>query len=115
MTISQEELIKLAELDVLSNPPTNLLPENIEIEKKIKVAIKDATFSMKLTQQQVAMLERFASVKRLKDWKEYLTQEIQETILKQEGRVAHPLIDTPTFASGSKVTGPSLGGLVTRA
>jgi hypothetical protein len=113
MTISKETLTELAKVDVLSNPPEALKPENIEIEKKIKVAIKDSTFSMKLTQAQVEMLERFASVKQLKDWKEYLTQEIQETILKQEGRVARPIVNAPTFAS-AKVTGPSLGGLVTR-
>jgi hypothetical protein len=114
MTISKETLTELAKVDVLSNPPEALKPENIEIEQKIKVAIKDSTFSMKLTQQQVAMLERFASVKQLPDWKAYLQSEINETILKQEGHIGKALINTPTFASGAKVTGPSIGGLVTR-
>lgn len=113
MTISKETLEALAKVDVLSNTPTDLLPENVEIEKKIRT-IKDSTFTLKLTQQQVETLERFAKVKQLPNWQAYLTQEIQEQILKQEGKIGKALINTPSFASSGKVTGPSYQGLVTR-
>jgi hypothetical protein len=104
---------QLKAVDVTTNTPTDLTPDAQEVERKIRT-IKDCSYSLKLTPDQVEMLSRFAAVKGL-DWKAYLTSEIQQQILKQEGHIGKPLISGPSFASGAtKVTGPSLGGLVNR-
>jgi hypothetical protein len=113
LNLTPELVEQLKAIDVNAHPPEALSTDAQEVERKIRT-IKDTSFSLKLLPEQVELLVRFAAVKGM-DWKQYLTQEIQTNILKQEGRIGKALIYGPSFASGAtKVTGPSFNGKANR-
>ena len=82
-------------------------PETLEVEAKIKQAVKGYTFSMKLTVAQKELMERFASVVDM-TWQEYLRKQVEDKILGSQALVGGPLITGPSFAKGSRIKGPKL-------
>lgn len=80
-------------------------PETLEVEAKIKQAVKGYTFSMKLTVAQKEMMERFALVAG-STWQEFLRRQIDDKILGSQVQVGGPLITGPSFAKGLRIQGP---------
>lgn len=108
LDLSDEETVRrLVEADVMKRPDTDA--ETKDIAEKLKKLQQKTTFTLKLNGNELEDVSRRAAAKGL-DWKTYLEEEIRTLVFGAP--IGRPVIDTPSYMKGGRVS--SVQGLVTR-
>ena len=95
---------KLKETDVLRQTPTTSDKESLE--SKIKSLQQGATFTLKLTGEQLTRVKRDAESASV-DWKTFLQTKIEQEIFSAQ--IGTATISAPSWATGKKISGPTNG------
>ena len=93
---------KLRLTDVMATAPA----PTESLESKIKSLQQGATFTLKLTGEQLTRIKRDAESASV-DWKTFLQTKIEQEIFSAQ--IGTATISAPSWATGKKISGPTNG------